>query len=320
MHQIISFLLSAAIVLSGLAPGLSAAQSFKAPVKIVVPQAPGGGTDIVARLLIPGLSRELGQTVIVENRPGASGQVGTQLVRNAPPDGSTILFAVDHSLIIVPLIVPGVRYDVTTDFVPLGQAVRTFWTLIIPPNAAYSDFKGYLAAIKRDPMLRSYGVPLAGGASNVIGNAIGKHAGVEMVQVPYQGSAPVLQNILAGQVPAGLTGMPEAMAAHRSGKAKVIAVSGMERTPLLPDVPTFKELGIDGLGFHTFLGFFAPKGFPPALAQAFNAALRKALADPAVQEKIRQMALQPAPTTLEQANREVGEMAAFWKAAIGTRQ
>lgn len=308
------------MVLCCLAPGLGGAQSFKAPVKIVVPQAPGGGTDIVARLLIPGLSRELGQTVIVENRPGASGQVGTQVVKNAPPDGSTVLFAVDHSLIIVPLTVPGVRYDVTNDFVALGQAVRTFWTLMIPPNAAHSDFKGYLAAVRRDPMLRSYGVPLAGGAPSVIGNAIGRSAGVEMVQVPYQGSAPVLQNVLAGQVPAGLTGMPEAIAAHRSGKARVIAVSGTERTPLLPDVPIFKELGVEGLGFHTFLGFFAPKGYPPALAQAFNAALRKALADPTVQEKIRQMALQPAPTTLEEANREVGEMAHFWKTALGAKQ
>lgn len=306
----------AAMTLSALVSGQAGAQSFKSPIRLVVPQAPGGGTDLVARVLAPGLSKALAQPVVFENRPGASGQVGTQLVQKAVPDGSTILLAVDHSLIIVPLTVPAARYSVLSDFVPLGQAVRTYWTLIVPPNTAHKDFRGYVAAIKQDPMLRSYGVPLAGGATGVIGDAIGKHAGVEMAQVPFQGSAPVLQNVMAGQLPAGITGMAEAVAAHRSGKAKVIAVSGASRSPALPDVPTFQELGVEGLTFQTFVGFFAPRGLPFAQAQEFNAALRKTLADPAVQEKINQLSFQPAPTTLEEASREVRDMTRFWKAAL----
>lgn len=320
MPRIFTLFASISIALGTIAPGTAAAQAFKSTIRIVVPQAPGGGTDLVARIVAPGLSSELKQTVIVENRPGASGQVGTQLVKNAPPDGTTILLAVDHSLIIVPLTVPGVRYNVQTDFVPLGQAVRTYWTLIIPPNADYKDFKGYVAAIRKEPNARSYGVPLAGGATKAIGEAVGKYAGVGLVEVPFHGSAPLLQNVLAGQVPAGMTGMPEAIAAHRSGKARVIAVSGSARTQLLPDVPTFKELGVDGLEFRTFVGFFAPKGLPSAMAQQFNAALRKTLADPSVQQKITQLALQPAPTTLEEASREVSEMAAFWKTALASPQ
>jgi tripartite-type tricarboxylate transporter receptor subunit TctC len=138
--------------------------------------------------------------------------------------------------------------------------------------------------------------------------------------VPFSGSAPVIQNVMGGQLPAGVTGMPEAMAVHRSGKARVIAVSGATRSALLPDVPTFKELGIDGLEFHTFLGFFAPKGLPAPMAQEFNAALRKTLADLAVLDQIRQLSMQPAPTTLEEAGREVEEVMRFWKAALASRR
>jgi tripartite-type tricarboxylate transporter receptor subunit TctC len=118
---------------------------------------------------------------------------------------------------------------------------------------------------------------------------------------------------MAGQVPAGITGMAEAVSAYRSGKAKVLAVTGKDRTPILPEVATFHELGVNGLDFYTFVGFFAPKGLPPEAAREFNAALRKTLADPAVQEKITATGMQPAMTTLEEANREVGTLARFWK-------
>jgi tripartite-type tricarboxylate transporter receptor subunit TctC len=266
------------------------------------------------------LSKELRQTVVIDNKPGASGQIGTQAVKGAAPDGTTILCAVDHSLIIVPLTVPGVRYDAEADFVTLGLGARTSWALLLPPNAAYKDLATYAQAVKRDPQLRAYGVPLTGGAPGLIGDTLGRHAGAELTSVPYQGSAPVLQNVMAGQVPAGFTGLPEAIAAHRSGKARVAAVTGATRTPLLPDVPTFREQGIAGLEFVTFVGFFAPKGLAPAQAQAFNAALRKALADPAVQEKLGTSGLQPAPTTLEEAGREVAETERFWKTALGAKR
>ncbi|MGE4244162.1 Bug family tripartite tricarboxylate transporter substrate binding protein [Ramlibacter sp.] len=316
MNRITRVLLALAAAATSLAPLLASAQNFKAPIRVIVPYAPGGGTDQVARLLAPGLAKELGQNVVIENRPGASGQIGTQLVQNATPDGTTLLFTVDQSMIIVPLTTPGVNYNATADFVPLGQGARTFWTLMVPGTVAHKDMKDYVAALKRDPLLRSYGVPYVGGAPTVVGDALGKHAGVTMVPVPFQGSAPVLQNIMANQVPAGITGMPEAVQAHKSGKAKVIAVSGSRRTPLLPDVPTFKELGVEGLEFHTFIGYFAPKGLPPAMAQEFNAALRKSLADPAVVERISATAMTPAPTTLDEAMKEVGDIAKFWREAL----
>ncbi|RKJ95101.1 tripartite tricarboxylate transporter substrate-binding protein [Alicycliphilus denitrificans] len=307
---------AAALALAGLLPLAATAQSFKQPIKVVVPYAAGGGTDVLARLLGQGLSKELGQPVIIENKAGASGQIGTQFVQAAAPNGATLLFTVDHSLITVPLTTPSARYDAEADFTALGQAARSVWTLSIPATAPYKDFAGFAAAAKAEAPLRSFGVPFTGGAPTLIGEALGRHWSVAMEAIPFSGSGPVIQNVMAGQVPAGITGMPEAMAVHRSGKARVVAVSGAQRSALLPDVPTFKELGIDGLEFHTFLGFFGPKNLPKEMAQEFNAALRKVLAEPAVLDKLGSMSLQPAPTTLAEARAEVAAMERSWKKAL----
>lgn len=310
----------AAIVLCSLTPLAATAQTFKAPIKVIVPYAAGGGTDVLARLLGQGLAKELGQPVIIENKAGASGQIGTQFVQAAAPNGATLLFTVDHSLITVPLTMPSAKYDARTDFTALGQAARSVWTLSIPASVSYQDFSGYASAVKQDAGLRSFGVPFTGGAPTLIGEALGRHWSLPMEAIAFSGSGPVIQNVMAGQVPAGITGMPEAMAVHRSGKARVIAVSGGERSQLLPNVPTFKELGINGLEFHTFLGFFAPKGLPRDMAQEFNTALRKVLADPAVLDKLGNMSLQPAPTTLAEAGEEVASMERFWQQALGTKR
>ncbi|ADV00672.1 tripartite tricarboxylate transporter substrate-binding protein [Alicycliphilus denitrificans] len=307
---------AAALALAGLLPLAATAQSFRQPIKVIVPYAAGGGTDVLARLLGQGLSKELGQPVIIENKAGASGQIGTQFVQAAAPNGATLLFTVDHSLITVPLTTPSAKYDAEADFTALGQAARSVWTLSIPATAPYKDFAGFAAAAKAEAPLRSFGVPFTGGAPTLIGEALGRHWSVAMEAIPFSGSGPVIQNVMAGQVPAGITGMPEAMAVHRSGKARVVAVSGAQRSALLPDVPTFKELGIDGLELHTFLGFFGPKNLPKEMAQEFNAALRKVLAEPAVLDKLGSMSLQPAPTTLAEARAEVAAMERFWKKAL----
>ena len=312
-------LASATALFCASAPDLAQAQNFKGPIKIVVPQAPGGGTDLVARLVAPGLSKELGQTVIIDNKPGASGQIGAQAVQNAAPDGTTILCSTDHSLLIVPVTEAHVKYS-ANDFVALGQGARTSWALLLPVAAGYKDFKDYTAALKRDPATRSYGVPLKGGAPGVVGDAIGKAVGVEMEQIPFAGSAPVSQNVMANQIPAGVTGMSEAISVGRGDKAKAYAVTGEKRSALAPNVPTFNELGIRGLeNVYTFVGFFAPKGLSPKAAMEFNAALRKTLADPVVQEKLTGTGMTAAPTTLEEAGQEVAAQAKYWKETLGKR-
>ena len=320
MRMLPGIAIAAAIALCSLAPIAAGAQTFKAPIKVIVPYATGGGTDVLARLLSQGLSRELGQPVVVENKAGASGQIGTQLAKAAAPNGTTLLFTVDHSMITVPLTTPDARYDAEADFIALGQAARSVWVLSIPAGSRYQDFSGYAAAVKADSALRTFGVPFLDGAPTLIGETLGRHWGVRMIEVPYAGSSPVIQDVTANHVPAGITGTPEAIAAHRFGRTRVIAASGSARSDLLPDVPTFKELGIEGLDLHTFLGFFAPKGLPREMAEAFNAALRKVLADPAVLDRLSSMSLQPAPTTLAEASEEVAAMGRFWKKALGARR
>lgn len=189
---------AAALALAGLLPLAATAQSFKQPIKVVVPYAAGGGTDVLARLLGQGLSKELGQPVIIENKAGASGQIGTQFVQAAAPNGATLLFTVDHSLITVPLTTPSAKYDAEADFTALGQAARSVWTLSIPATAPYKDFAGFAAAAKAEAPLRSFGVPFTGGAPTLIGEALGRHWSVAMEAIPFSGSGPVIQNVMAG--------------------------------------------------------------------------------------------------------------------------
>lgn len=307
------------VAAAGAMPAAAWAQNFKSPIKIVVSQAAGGGVDLVARVLAPLLSKELGQTVFIENKPGASGVIAAQQVLAASPDGTTVLCSVDHTMIVIPVTTTGVKFRASADFVALGHAARSYWTLVAPEKAGYTHFRDYVAAVQRDPLLRSYGAPWTGGAPTAIGNAVGRYANVQMVEVPYLGSGPVLQNVLAAQVPAGTMGMPGAINVHRTGKAKVLAVTGPTRSAKMPDVPTFKELGVDGLeSVSTVVSFFAPKGMPTAMAQEFNAALLRALAQPEIEEKFAGQP--PAPTSLEQAKQEVIEMERFWKAVGGTQQ
>lgn len=157
MSRIAGLIFSATLVLYGVLPATAEAQAFKSPIRVVVPQAPGGGTDLIARTVAQGMSKELGQPVVIENKPGASGQIGAQIVKGSPPDGTTFLCAVDHSMIIVPMIEPAARYDVKADFVTVGIGAHTDWSLILPGNAKYKNFGEYVEAIKRDPLVRSYG-------------------------------------------------------------------------------------------------------------------------------------------------------------------
>ncbi|MGE4238895.1 tripartite tricarboxylate transporter substrate-binding protein [Ramlibacter sp.] len=297
----------------------SAQQSFKGPIRIVVSSAPGAGIDLVARVLGPHLSKELGQTVVIENKPGANGMIAAQQVMAAPPNGTMILCTVDHTMIVLPATTPDVKFKASTDFTALGHAAKTYWTLVAPAQAGYGSFRDYVGALQREPLLRSYGAPWNGGAPTAVGSAVGKYANVKMVEVPYLGSGPVLQNVLAGQVPAGTMGMPGAVNVHRTGKAKVLAVTGSARSPRMPDVPTFKELGVAGLeSVTTIVSFFGPRDMPPAMAQEFNAALRKALANPDIEEKFAGQT--PAPTTLEEVKQDVIELEQFWKNLHASQQ
>ena len=291
------------------------AQDFKQPIKVIVPFAAGGATDQLARLLAPRLAKALGTTVQVENRAGASGQVGTAAVKSAAPDGTTLLLAPDHAVVVVPLISPTAGYHAIRDFVPLGQIARYQWALSVPASSPARNLAGYVDLLRAKPQDANYGIPLKGGVPEIIGTVIERKAGVPLQATPYSGSAAVLPPLAAGEISAGVTGEPEALALSREGKIRIIAVYGGARSPVLPDVPTFEEAGFPGVNVNSFHAFYAPKALPPAMADTFNAALRTVLKDEEVKRKIKDMPLVLDPTDLEGAKRELAKSQDFWDKA-----
>jgi len=298
----------------------AAAQDFKSPVKIVIPFAPGGATDALGRLLAPRLSKELSQTVIIDNKPGASGQIGTAAVKAAPPDGSTFLLALDHSVVVVPLITPTAGYDAMKDFVPVGQVARFQWTFAVPMSSPAKTLPEFVEFVRKEPQNGNYGVPLIGGVPDIIGAAIARKASVKMEAIAFGGSAQMMPQLIGGQLASGVTGEPEGVTMSRGGKVRILAISGGKRSTLLPAVPTFEELGFTGVNVNSFNAFFAPKGLPRPLAEKFNAALRTVLNDPEVQARIKDMSLELAPTDLEQSTSELAKSYAFWREAATQRK
>ena len=292
--------------------GAAHAQDGKPTLRIVVPYAAGGATDALARLLAPRLSKELAQHVVVENRAGASGQIGTAAVKAAQPDGNTFLLSIDHAVVVVPLITPTAGYDALKDFTPVGQVARFQWTFAVPVTSPAKTLTEFVDHIRKHPADANYGVPLHGGVPDIIGTAIDRKSGVLLQPVPFSGSAAVMPQLISGQIAAGVTGEAEGVAMARGGKLRILAVSGTSRSALLPDVPTFEELGFPGVNVNSFTAFFAPRGLPQAQAERFNAALRKVLADDSVKAKIADMPMHLAPTDLEGAKRELTASYAFW--------
>ncbi|KQR37844.1 tripartite tricarboxylate transporter substrate binding protein [Acidovorax sp. Leaf160] len=296
----------------------AAAQDFKNPIKIVVPFAPGGATDALARLLGPRLSKALSQTVVIENKPGASGQIGTAFVKAAAPDGATFLLALDHSVVVVPILTPSAGYDAMRDFVAVGQVARFQWTFAVPLSGSARTLPEFVDAVRNNPQLGNYGVPLIGGVPDIIGAAISRKAGVRMEAIAFGGSAQMMPQLIGGQLASGVTGEPEGVTMSRGGKVRILAISGGKRSALLPGVPTFEELGFSGVNVSSFNAFFAPKGLPTPLAEKFNAALRSVLKDPEVQARVQDMSLELAPTDLEQSAAELAKSYQFWHAAKPT--
>ena len=290
----------------------AASQDFKHPIKIVIPFAAGGATDALARAIGPKLGQELAQPVIIENRPGASGQIGTAAVKAAAPDGATFLLALDHSVVVVPIITPSAGYDAMKDFVPVGQVARFQWTFAVPMSSPAKTLPEFVDFVRQSPQNGNYGVPLIGGVPDIIGAAITRKANVRMEPIAFGGSAQMMPQLIGGQLASGVTGEPEGVTMFRGGKVRILAISGGKRSALLPEVPTFEELGFAGVNVNSFNAFFAPKDLPKPLAEKFNAALRKVLMDAEVQAKIKDMSLELAPTDLEQSKVELAKSYAFW--------
>lgn len=300
----VSHLMSAAAVLmSALAWPLAAlAQGSypERPIRLVVPFAPGGVTDTSGRLIAEALSKRLGQQVFVENKPGASGNIGTQAVAAAAPDGYTLVLAFDGTMVINPFVFASVPFNTLKDFAPVGKIGDA--TLIIVANPAFpaKTLQELIAVSKKDPKGVAYGTSGVGGTPHVAGELLNQRTGSNLVHIPYKGGGQAMADALGGNIPLVFTAVAGAMPHLKSGKLVAIAVSSRTRSPSLPDTPTFIESGVPDFEASSWVGILAPAKTPRAIVDRLNRVLTAALKDPEVVEKLAGMGITATPGTPEQ--------------------
>jgi len=275
------------------------AQEIKGPIKIVVPYPAGGGSDVVARLIADKLKDSLGQTVIVENKPGAGGRIGTEYAKGQPADGTTLLLVNPALFVVAPAVFSKLAYDPDADFAPVSLIQIYQFCASVPPASPIKDVKGLIEWVKKNPNQANYGSPAAGSLPHFFGLMIGKAAGVEMVHSSYNGSGPLVTALIGNQIPIGVDAY-DAQSAYHPDKIRILATAGTSRKQ--PDIPTFKEAGfpeIEGVGWNALV---VPAKTPKPVIDKLSAAVAKAVRSPDVVEKIKGLGSDPAGTTPEECS------------------
>ena len=260
---------------STLAP-LAWAQSGQ-PIRILVGFPPGGGSDAIARLLAEKLKDELGVTVVVDNRPGAGGQIAAQMLKAAPADGHTLFLTHDHTISILPQVVKKPGFEPHEDFVPVAGIATFVNALAVSSHTPAKNLAEYVEWVKAGAKRGTVGIPAPASTPEFLTKLLAQHYKLDLVAAPYRGSAPMLADMLGNQIPAGIASVPDFMENHKAGKLRVIGVLGAKRQATMPEVPTLLEQGIKGFEDMPYYGIFAPKGVPKAFIDRFSAAVGKIL-------------------------------------------
>jgi tripartite-type tricarboxylate transporter receptor subunit TctC len=271
--------------LSGLARAQSAAAGYpNAPVKIVVGFSAGGPTDLAARLIAAKLQTALGQTFIVDNRPGAGSNLASEVVAKAAPDGYTLLMAA-APLAINNHLYKNLKFDALRSFEPISQVMSAPCILAVRPDS-YKSMSELVAAAKREPGKLSFSSSGAGGSQHLAGELLQQKAGIELLHIPYKGAAPALSDLLGGQVAMGFMTSLSSVPYFKSGKLRALAVAAPQRLPQLPDVPTMAEAGFPGVEINSWSGLLAPAKTPPEIVAKLQREVARALAAPDVKDKL----------------------------------
>ena len=256
------------------------------PITMIVPFAPGGSTDAIGRIVAEGLRQALGQVVVVENRAGAGGSIGTAAIAQAEPDGYTIGIGTASTLAINPATYKNLSFDVLKDLVPIGGIAEVPNIMSVNPSVDALDMVAVIAFARAHPGELSYASAGNGSVSHLLGEQFKLATGTDIVHVPYKGVGPALTDVIGGQVEVMYDNLPTSLPLVLEGRLRALAVSGETRVPALPDVPTFAEVGLEDMNWMAFFGLVAPKDTPEPVVQRLSDALGKALALPGVRDKL----------------------------------
>ncbi len=284
------------------------------PIRLVVPYTPGGGADTNSRMLAQPMSAILGQPIIIENRPGASGVVGAMAVLQAPTDGYTVFY--DTFPYAVNAVMRDLPFDPVKDMIPVSQAINMPLILVIPASSPFKTLKDLVDFAKANPNKLDYGSYGAGGAAHLAAELLQRDAGIKWTHVPYKGGAQAIADVLAGRL-AGYFSNPITALQHlKSGKLRALATTGTARMEALPDVPTFEEAGYAGFRVVEWNGFFVAKGTPTNIIERLAKAVNEATKDPAVKARMESMGIEPVGNTPEQFTSFLQGEIKQWRALV----
>lgn len=290
----------AALLLAFSTPLAARADGYPAkPVRLVIPYPPGGGTDITGRAMAQRLAETLGQSVVIENKPGATGMIGAAGVAKSPADGYTVLFGAASEMAINASLFKNMTYDPRADFEPV-MLVATFPLVFVAQASSSRSLAALIEAAKAKPDSVSYGSIGSGSPQHLAAELLSSMAQAKLVHIPYKGSGPLVQDAVGGHIDMAVSSVPAAVPLVRSGKLRALAVTSSQRSDALPDVPTMAELGFAGYEFNTWVGVAVPKGTPRDIVDRLRSGLVGALAAPDVQATLRDQGAMPVGSTPEQ--------------------
>ncbi len=316
MKQVRSGLFAAALA-GSLLPTLALAQAFPSkPVRLVVPFAPGGTTDLLARIIGEKMGAALGQTVVVENKAGAGGAIGAADVAKAPADGHVLLMSSVSTMATNPAINPQTPYDPVKDFVHIINVAATPNVIAVHPSFPAKDYKAFVEALQKNPGKFSYGSAGNGSVGHLLAELYKSTAKVFVTHIPYRGSGPALNDVVAGQLPVIVDNLPSALPFIKDKRLVAIVVAAPKRLAVLPDVPTFAEVGLAPVNRMSFLGVSAPRGTPREVVDKLHAAVKAALSDATVRSRIEATGAVVVGGSTEEYQKQVSDELALYKRVV----